>query len=119
MRDFTTGQVIDLVSNDVQRMEEAPWALFRCLLSLLELVVSAFLMCYFIGWQPLMGVAFLVILLPVYSFLSYITGKLRKKTAAVSDRRILLMHEIVSAIRAVKINAWEWIYRDKIGEIRR
>ena len=100
-------------------MELVAWGLYRCLLSLLELVVSAILMCYFVGWQALVGLALLVLLVPFYGFMSSISANLRKKTAAVSDRRILLMHEIVSAIRAVKINAWEWIYLDKIGEIRR
>ena len=66
-----------------------------------------------------MGVAFLLTLVPFSVLLAHIGGKLRKKTAAVTDRRLLLMNEVVSAIRAVKTNAWEWIYRDKIREIRR
>ena len=66
-----------------------------------------------------MGVAFLLALVLFSVLLAHIGGKLRKKTAAITDRRIVLMNEVVSAIRAVKINAWEWIYRDKIREIRR
>ena len=110
---------MSLISNDVQRMEHAPKAFIRLFTSLLDLIVSACLLWYFVGWQALVGVAFLLVLVLFTGFLAHIGGKLRKKTAAVTDRRILLMNEVVSAIRAVKINAWEWIYRDKIREIRR
>ena len=85
----------------------------------MDLIVSVCLFWYFVGWQPLVGVAFLLALVLFSVLLAHIGGKLRKKTAAVTDRRILLMKEVVSAIRAVKINTWEWIYRDKIREIRR
>ena len=110
---------MSLISNDVQRMEQAPKALIHLWSAPLDLIVSACLLWYFVGWQALVGFAFLLALVLLSALLAHIGGKLRKKTAAVTDRRILLMKEVVSAIRAVKINAWEWIYRDKIREIRR
>ena len=119
LREFTTGQVMDLVSNDVQRIEELPFRFFRIWLSLFDVGVTACLMWYFVGWQALVGLAFMLLLVPFFGYLSHISGKLRKKTAALTDRRVLLMTEIVSAIRVVKINAWEWIYRDKTRDIRR
>ena len=119
LRDFTTGHIFDLVSNDVQRMELAPKMCVRFWMSLVDLVVTACLIWHFVEWQALVGLAFLVLLVPFTASLSHIGGKLRRKTAAVTDRRVLLMNEVVSAIRTVKTNAWEWIYRDKIREIRR
>ena len=111
---------MSLISNDVQRMEQAPQAFIRLWSALfLELGVSACLLWYFVGWQTFIGGAFLLALVLFSVFLAHIGAKLRKKTAAVTDRRILLMNEVVSAIRAVKTNTWEWIYRDKIREIRR
>ena len=110
---------MDLVSNDVQRIEQLPFKFFRLWIALFDLCVSVFLMWYFVGWQALMGLAFMVLLVPFFGYLSHITGKLRKKTAALTDRRVLLMTEIVSAIRVVKINVWEEIYRDKTRDIRR
>ena len=66
-----------------------------------------------------MGIIFLFLLVPFGGFLSYLSGKLRLKTAVISDRRISLMAEIVAGIREVKTHAWEWFFRDKIKEIRR
>ena len=110
---------MSLISNDVQRIEQAPKALIHLLFAILDLIVCPCLLWYFVGWYALVGFAFLLVLAIFTGFLAHISGKLRKKTAAVTDRRILLMNEVVSAIRALKTNAWEWVYRDKIREIRR
>ena len=117
---FTTGQVIDLISNDVQRLEEdtvkwIPYAVF----SIPILMVVTVLLVYFIGWQALMGVLFLCLLVPYFAGLSYASASLRVRTAAVSDRRISLMNQVVSGIRAIKAHAWEDEYRKQIKQTRR
>ena len=61
----------------------------------------------------------MVSLVPFTGYLSLISSRLRKKTAVITDRRVLLMTEIVSAIRVVKRNAWEGIYRNKTRDVRR
>ena len=110
---------MDLISNDVQRMEQAHKAFFRVLVSIFEISLSTSLIYHFVGWQALTGLATYVVFVPLSVGLAYISGRLRKKTAQFTDRRVLLMNEIITAIRTVKANAWEWIYRDKIAEIRR
>ncbi|KAL9956481.1 hypothetical protein ACROYT_G037962 [Oculina patagonica] len=117
---FTTGQVIDLISNDVQRLEySATRLLFLSAFSCLDMVSIPVLLVYFIGWQALMGVLFLWFLLPYFAGLSYISAALRLRTAAVSDRRISLMNQVVSGIRAIKTHAWEDEYRENIKNTRR
>ncbi|KAL9951145.1 hypothetical protein ACROYT_G043758 [Oculina patagonica] len=117
---FTTGHVIDLISNDVQRMEEeaVKW-FFESAFSSLDLVVISILLVYLIGWQALMGAIFLYLLVPYFALLSYVGAALRLRTAAVSDQRISLMNQVVSGIRAIKAHAWEDEYRKKIQHTRR
>ena len=119
LRDFTSGQVMDLISNDVERMERAPKAFLRTLVTIVHIVLSILLLWRYIGWQALTGVAIYVACVPLSVGLAYISGKLRETTAGFTDRRLLLMKEILSTIRTVKTNAWEWIYRNKVAEIRR
>ncbi|XP_078372054.1 ATP-binding cassette subfamily C member 4-like [Oculina patagonica] len=117
---FTTGQVIDLVSNDVQRLDETTVKrFFAAVVTLFVLVVVIALLLVFIGWQAVMGVIFFYFLVPYFVGLSYAGAKLRKRTAAESDRRISLMNEVVSGIRAIKTHAWEDEYRKKIKDTRR
>ena len=111
--------MIDLVSNDVQRMEHAARQFFRLLVAIFDVCVAVPLLWYFIGWQALMGIIFLFVLVPFGGFLSYLSGKLRRKTAVISDRRINLMTEIVAGIREAKTHAWEWFFRDQIKDTRR
>ena len=117
---FSTGHVIDLVSNDVQRLEVelVKWFLFGTL-AFLDIPVATFLLVYFIGWQALMGVIFLCFLPPYFAGLSHAGATLRLRTAAVSDRRISLMNQVISGIRTIKTHAWEDKYREKIKSTRR
>ena len=114
------GHVIDLVSNDIQRLEGdvVKW-FFHMAFAFIDFVVGTSLLVYFIGWQTLLGVIFLSSLLPYFAGLSYAGAALRLRTAAVSDRRISLMNQVISGIRAIKTHAWEDQYREKIRNTRR
>ena len=117
---FSTGHVIDLVSNDVQRLEADTVRLFLVMpFSILQLVVISFLLVHFFGWQTSIGIIFLCLLLPYLGGLSSAGAALRSRTAAVSDRRISLINQVISGIRAIKSYAWEKEYKQKIGDIRR
>ena len=120
MLKFTTGHIIDLISNDVQRMEEdtVMWMSLSTP-SCFVLVALAVLLVYLIGWQSLMGVFFLCFLVPYFLGFSYIHAAQRVRAAAVSDRRISLMNQVVSGIRAIKTRAWEDEYRKEIQHTRR
>ncbi|KAL9985334.1 hypothetical protein ACROYT_G007724 [Oculina patagonica] len=117
---FTTGRMIDLISNDVQRMEQGAikW-MFVAFFSVPVLVVVPILLLYFIGWQALMGFSFMCLLVPYFALLSCASAALRLRTAAVSDQRISLINQVVSGIRAIKTHAWEDEYREKIKNTRR
>ena len=118
--EFSTGHVIDLVSNDVQRLEEDTFIrFFYAPFAFLKIVLTTLLVVFFIGWQALMGVIFLCLLLPYFIALSYAGAALRLRTAAISDLRLSLMNQIVTGIRSIKIHAWEDEYREKVKTTRR
>ena len=117
---FSTGQVIDLVSNDVQRIEGDTFQLFFLgIRSIVELLTVTFFLVYLIGWQAVMGIILLCMCLPYVAGLSYAGAVLRLRTAAVTDHRITLINQVVSGIRAIKCNVWEDEYRGKIKNVRR
>lgn len=51
--------------------------------------------------------------------MSHKNGKLRHKTAVATDKRLEVMNEIISGIRAVKLYAWEWSFTEIIKQLRR
>jgi len=117
---LSTGHVIDLVSNDVQRLEADTVKLFLYIpFCILQLIMASSLLFYFIGWQSTMGITLLCLLLPCFGGLSYAGAALRLRTAALSDRRISLINQVISGIRAIKSYAWEEEYQQKISNVRR
>ena len=80
---------------------------------------TIFLIYYLIGWEAVMGVFLLCILMPYFAVLSYANAKLRLRTATVSDQRVSLINQVVSWSRAVKTHAGEDEYRREIKSIRR
>ncbi|XP_078355362.1 ATP-binding cassette subfamily C member 4-like, partial [Oculina patagonica] len=114
----TTGNVIDLISNDVQRMELAPRWICTAILPVFEFITVVFLLLFFVGWQAVMGILFLLMVIPCVLIISGLCAQLRQETAEVTDRRISLMNELVTGIRALKAHAWEENYQDKVQEVR-
>lgn len=116
---ITSGHVINLVSNDIQRLDLATQNLFASLRSPFDLVILGILLWILIGWQAVTGLAFALILIPYEAEMTGWVAKLRMQAARVTDKRLAVMNEIVSGIRAVKMYAWEWPYRDVVRMIRR
>lgn len=115
---ISSGHVINLVSNDIQRLDLATQNLFASLRSPFDLVVLAILLWTLIGWQAVTGLTFALILIPYEAEMTGWVAKLRMEAARVTDRRLEVMNEIISGIRAVKMYAWEWPYRDAVRSIR-
>ena len=76
-------------------------------------------MWYLVAWQALIGVCFFVIVSVYGSFTAHKTGEIRKKAAEQTDKRLMIIKEIITGIRVVKMYAWEWNFRDLVAQIRR
>ena len=107
LQNIGTGHVIDLVFNDIKRLQMDPKFLFLSSLSLVEVPVTICFLLKLIGWQVMISILLLLTGVPCIFILSHVCAILRLKTAEQFDRRISLMNELVSAIRAAKAHAWE------------
>ncbi|PFX21725.1 Multidrug resistance-associated protein 4 [Stylophora pistillata] len=116
---FSAGRVVDLISNDIQRMETVTLKFFVMMSGALQIVVATFLLAYLIGWHALTGELFLCLLVPYYVEMSSVYAALRLRSAAEGDRRISLTNQVVSGIRAIKARAWEDDFRGKIKQTRK
>ncbi|XP_029201776.2 ATP-binding cassette sub-family C member 4-like isoform X2 [Acropora millepora] len=118
IRQTTEGNITSLISNDAQTVEQAPKWIFPSLCALFEVPTIVCLLLFLIGWQPLVGVAFLILQVPCIIKISSVCARLRLKTAKVTDQRLSAVNEMVTGIRALKTHAWEKNYRQKIQEVR-
>ncbi|XP_068705945.1 ATP-binding cassette sub-family C member 4-like isoform X2 [Montipora foliosa] len=119
LQEFQEGHVIDLLSNDIQRLELAPRWFFDMVFLIYFIPVVLYLYFKLFKWQAFAGMLFLLGLVPYFLFVSHLFGKLRGQTAEVSDKRIAHMNELVSGIRSVKTQACELHCAESVQELRR
>ncbi|XP_028401691.1 multidrug resistance-associated protein 4-like [Dendronephthya gigantea] len=114
-----TGQIVNLVTNDVQKTEEAIlFALFLFAAPALLIVVS-YLCWREIEFAFLVGMGVLLFLPALQSWLGRFFASLRAKTAILRDRRIKLMNEVICGMRVIKMYAWERPFSMLVSKIRR
>ncbi|KAL9978312.1 hypothetical protein ACROYT_G015811 [Oculina patagonica] len=114
-----SGNTINLVSNDAQKIEKSITNWGFVLSAPLEIITSLVILWYLIGWEALVGAAVYFVLVAFQMLMAKKAAKLREKAAAFTDKRLVVMNEIISGIRAVKMYAWEWNFRDIVRDIRR
>ncbi|XP_045018373.1 ATP-binding cassette sub-family C member 4 [Bubalus bubalis] len=115
----TTGQIVNLLSNDVNRFDQITMFLHYVWVGPLQAIAVTALLWMETGISCLAGMAVLIFLLLLQSCFGMWFSSLRSKTAALTDDRIRTMSEFISGIKSVKMNAWEKSLIDLITRLRR
>ncbi|XP_059619578.1 probable multidrug resistance-associated protein lethal(2)03659 isoform X2 [Phlebotomus argentipes] len=121
--DTTVGQVVNLLSNDVGRLDLSIIFLHYLWVGPLETFVVTYLMYREVGVSAVFGVIFLLLFIPLQAYLGKKTSVLRLKTALRTDERVRLMNEIIQGIQVIKMYAWEkpfgkLVERTRIKELK-
>ena len=106
-KQFTIGQITNLVSVDAQRlMESIP---YLCILwsAPFQAFLGMVLVYQELGPSALAGAAVLAVLVPINALGSKFVALLQRKQLKAKDSRIKLMNEILSGIKVLKLYAWE------------
>ncbi|XP_067116274.1 ATP-binding cassette sub-family C member 4-like isoform X2 [Osmerus mordax] len=115
----TTGQIVNLLSNDVNRFDEVTVNLHYLWLGPLQVAGVSVLLWYEVGPSCLAGIAVIVLLVPLQTLVGRLFGIFRSQTAVLTDNRIRTMNEVVSGIRIIKMYAWEKPFSALVHEVRR
>ncbi|KAL0104962.1 hypothetical protein PUN28_016536 [Cardiocondyla obscurior] len=108
MNQTGTGQVMNLLSNDVTRFDQLTTYLNFIWIMPVQLVVIGSIMWQRVGISVFVGIgSLLVITLLVQGTFSILSRKIRAMIAPLTDRRVQLMSELVAGIQVVKMYAWE------------
>ena len=93
--------------------------MFTFFLVPLDIAASMVLVWYLVAWQALIGASFFLLVVAYGSYAAHKAGKVRHQSAAVTDKRLEIMKEIVTGIRVVKMYAWEGNFTGLVAQIRR
>uniref|UniRef100_A0A5G2RCQ7 Multidrug resistance-associated protein 4 n=1 Tax=Sus scrofa TaxID=9823 RepID=A0A5G2RCQ7_PIG len=119
MREASTGQIVNLLSNDVNRFDQVTMFLHFLWVGPLQTVVVTALLWMEVGISCLAGMAVLILLLLLQSCIGKSFSSRRSKTAAYTDDRIRSVSEVITGIRTVKMYTWEKSFADLIARLRR
>ncbi|CAK1548503.1 unnamed protein product [Leptosia nina] len=115
----TVGQVVNLLSNDVNRFDVAIIFLHYLWIGPLATIIITYFMWLEINWAAIVGVGFMLAFIPLQAYLGKRTSVLRLKTALRTDERVRLMNEILSGIQVIKMYTWEKPFADLVAKARK
>ncbi|XP_015233372.1 PREDICTED: multidrug resistance-associated protein 4-like isoform X1 [Cyprinodon variegatus] len=115
----TTGQIVNLLSNDVNKFDEVTIFLHFLWVGPLQAAAVVGLLWGEIGPSCLAGMVVLLFLMPTQTMFGKLFSKFRSKTAILTDSRIRTMNEVVSGMRIIKMYAWEKPFAALVSEVRR
>nr|CAI5864657.1 unnamed protein product [Callosobruchus analis] len=119
LRDTTAGQVVNLLSNDVNRFDVAVLFAHQLWVGPLETIVCTYFMYLQVSIAAVVGVLALIMFIPIQFYFGKQVSKLRLKTALRTDERVRLMNEIISGIQVIKMYAWEKPFAKLVHTARR
>uniref|UniRef100_UPI00358FE290 ATP-binding cassette sub-family C member 12 isoform X2 n=1 Tax=Myxine glutinosa TaxID=7769 RepID=UPI00358FE290 len=114
----SVGQVINVLSNDGQRLFEA--ATFGPLLLIVPflLLLGAAYTILLLRTSALVGIAIFLLYWPIQLIMVRMTGRFRRNAIVHTDNRVCIMNEVLTYIKLIKMYAWEQSFANEINEIR-
>ncbi|XP_011701007.1 PREDICTED: multidrug resistance-associated protein 4-like isoform X2 [Wasmannia auropunctata] len=120
MNQIGTGQIINLLSNDVTRFDLLMKYLNYIWIMPIQTVIIGTIMWRKIGLSTLAGIGpMLIIPLIVHGTFSLLSRRFRAMIAPLTDRRVQLMSELIAGIQVVKMYAWEKPFGKIVSMIRK
>ena len=114
----SSGYIINLITKDMIHIQQA-FTTSDSLIIPVEIVVVTGLFWKLIGWQTIGGMIFAIILIAYQTALGKLFKLLQDRVARLTDKRLQLVYDVISGIRVLKMNAWEWCFRDLVHGVRR
>ncbi|XP_025202348.1 probable multidrug resistance-associated protein lethal(2)03659 isoform X2 [Melanaphis sacchari] len=114
----TTGHIINLMSNDVNRFDVSFPYLPYLIIGPLETFVTIYFLWQEVGVSSIIGVITLLIFIPLQVWLASITSNIRLKIANRTDKRVNLMNEVISRLQAIKMYTWEPFFDNLAKHLR-
>lgn len=106
--EVAAGKIVNLMSNDVTRFDQAPALTHYIWIMPIQLVIMSYLMYESVGISAFAGIGCITIqAIPIQGLISRQMAQIRMSFAKRTDERIHLMNEIVNGIQVIKMYAWE------------
>ena len=113
------GRVVNLMSTDTYRVDQASGMFHMVWTSPVAIVITLIVLLVNLTYSALAGFALLVIGIPALTKAIKLLFARRRAINKITDQRVSLTQEILQAVRFVKYFGWESAFLERIGQIRR
>ena len=114
----STGQVVNMMSNDTQQLQRFLQFFGFTLVAPIQIVLSLVLIYRQVGNATWVGIAFMFGLVPINGVVFSNISKMRRKVLKYSDARVKIINEILAGIRIIKFYAWEGPFGKEVQRLR-
>eukprot|EP00850_Spirogloea_muscicola_P003812 SM000015S01312 [mRNA] locus=s15:1174764:1185983:- [translate_table: standard] len=114
----SVGEIVTLMQVDTDKVSMTTTFLHSTWSALLLVAGTVALLCYYIGWSALAGVALLIVTIPTQSKLVNKMLKMQRATLLNTGKRVKVVNEILQGMKVVKAYAWERPFQESIRSIR-
>ncbi|GFY69160.1 multidrug resistance-associated protein 1 [Trichonephila inaurata madagascariensis] len=106
-KNFTVGEVVNLMSVDTQRMMDYVQMVNLLWSAPLQIIIAIYLLWQQLGIATLGGLFVMILMIPINGFITYFIRSSQVLLMKDKDRRTKLMNEILNGIKVLKLYAWE------------
>jgi ATP-binding cassette subfamily C (CFTR/MRP) protein 1 len=113
------GKIINLMSVDTYRVDQASGMFHIIWTSPIQLVVVLVVLCINLGYSALAGYGLILVMMPLLARTIKSLFARRKQINKITDQRVTLTQEILSSVRFVKFFGWETSFLNRLKELRK
>ena len=114
----TSGEIVNLMSVDAQKISDLLPYLNMLWSSPLQITVAIYFLYQILGPPVFAGLGTMIALIPINGFSAAITRKLQMKMMKQKDVRVKKMNELLSGMKILKLYAWEPSFMKDVVDIR-
>eukprot|EP01054_Gregarina_sp_Poly1_P010646 Gregarina_sp_Poly_1__10645@NODE_7_length_24424_cov_76_286365_g6_i0_p3_GENE_NODE_7_length_24424_cov_76_286365_g6_i0NODE_7_length_24424_cov_76_286365_g6_i0_p3_ORF_typecomplete_len1518_score224_00ABC_membrane/PF00664_23/1_8e34ABC_membrane/PF00664_23/6_9e36ABC_tran/PF00005_27/2e26ABC_tran/PF00005_27/6_5e31SMC_N/PF02463_19/0_25SMC_N/PF02463_19/1_3e06SMC_N/PF02463_19/27SMC_N/PF02463_19/0_74T2SSE/PF00437_20/0_00011T2SSE/PF00437_20/0_009AAA_22/PF13401_6/0_006AAA_22/PF13401_6/0_014AAA_29/PF13555_6/0_0012 len=116
--DSSTGQIVNMITSDVARIEWATMALHSCWGALLQLVLPVYLLYVQVGWPAFTVIGVMVVGIPIANLVFKFQIRNASEIMKWKDERLAVSREVFSNIKCIKLFGWEGELSRRILRLR-
>nr|XP_006811390.1 PREDICTED: multidrug resistance-associated protein 4-like [Saccoglossus kowalevskii] len=118
MQETNSGQVINLLANDVYRFDTALSFINSLWTGPVMIIVVYALVFLEIGPYALASLVLTLIMIPFQILIGRLEAHIRDKTVVQTDDRVRCLSEVITGMRDIKMHNWEEFFSKRVKSIR-
>ena len=115
----TIGEMTNLIAVNAQTVGDLTTYLNVLWSSPFQITIAIYMLVQYLGVAALLGVATMIIFIPINLILANRVKKLQTAKLKIQDSRIKMMNEILSGMKVIKFYGWELSFQNIVQQIRK